>query len=141
MKMKKIPVEKGLFDIPSSKEDPVYLNGSRCKTCGRYHFPVVERCYVCSGQDLEDVKMGRNATIYTYTNNNYTPPGGIYKGKVPYGLGVVLLDEGILITTRINEADPSKLKIGMKVELMLETLYTDNEKNEEVVCFTYNPVK
>ena len=139
MEMNKIPVEKGLFDIPSSEEEPIYLNGSKCKSCGRHFFPKVEMCHLCSGKDMEDVKMGRKAKIYTYTNCNYPPPGGVYKGKVPYGLGVVALDEGILITTRINETDTSKLKIGMDVELRLETLHKD-DGGKELVCFTYQPV-
>jgi uncharacterized OB-fold protein len=127
MNTKKIPVQEGLFDIPLSSEETIYLNGSRCNKCGRYFFPKVEMCYLCSSRDIASCKLGRKGKLYTYTNCNYPPPGGVYKGKIPYGLGLVLLDEGILITTRISETDVSKLKIGMEVEL-------------GIVCFTYNPV-
>ena len=136
---KKVPVEQGLFDIPMRPEEQLYLNGSICVTCDRYFFPKVERCHLCgSTENIKDTKLGRKGKVYTYTNCCYSPPGGGYKGKVPFGLGLVTLDEGIIICTRINEADTSKLKTGMEVELMLETLCTDDDGND-VVCFTYNP--
>jgi uncharacterized OB-fold protein len=141
MNGKKIPVEVGLFDIPESSREIVQLNGSICVSCGRYFFPKVERCYLCGfTENIKDTKLGRKGKLYTYTNCCYAPPGGGYKGKIPFGLGLVALDEGIIICTRVNETDTSKLKVGMEVELMLETLYRDDEGNE-VICFTYNPLK
>ena len=141
MNRKKIPVEVGLFDIPDSPKDVVQLNGSQCGNCGRYFFPKSVRCSRCgSTENMKDTKIGGEGKLYTYTNCCYAPPGGGYKGKIPFGLGLVALDEGIIICTRINETDTSKLKVGMKVKLMLETLYTNNAEND-VVCFTYNPVK
>jgi uncharacterized OB-fold protein len=138
-KNRKVPVEPSLFDIPASPDEPLLLNGSICTTCGRYFFPRVERCHLCgSTENVKNTKLGRKGKIWTYTNCCYAPPGGGYKGKVPFGLGLVALDEGIIICTRINETDTSKLKVGMETELMLETLYTDDEGND-VVCFTYNP--
>lgn len=141
MNDKKIPVEVGLFDIPTLPKEVIQLNGSICTSCGRYFFPKVERCYLCgSTENIKDTKLGSKGKLYTYTNCCYAPPGGGYKGKIPFGLGLVALDEGIIICTRVNETDTSKLKVGMEVKLALETLYKDDEGNE-VICFTYNPIK
>lgn len=134
-----VPVAPGLFDIPATPEEPFYLNGSICTSCGRYFFPKIERCRVCGQTEhMKDTKLGQKGKLWTYTNCCYPPPGGIYKGKLPYGLGLVALEEGIIICTRVNETDTSKLKVGLEVDLKLETLYTDDDGND-VVCFTYNP--
>lgn len=136
---KKVSVEPTLFDIPASPDEGISLNGSICTTCHRYFFPKVERCHLCgSNENIKDTKLGKKGKLYTFTNCCYAPPGGGYKGKIPFGLGLVALDEGIIICTRINETDTSKLKVGMEAELAMETLYTDEEGND-VVCFTYNP--
>jgi uncharacterized protein len=137
--MKKIPVEEGLFTIPGSPGEPVYLKGSKCSDCGRYFYPKVERCSLCESENIEDIKLGRKGKLYTFTNNFYPPPGGIYKGPVPYGLAMVKIDEGIIIPARLSTSDVSKLKAGTEVKLEMETLYIDDEGNE-VVCFCYNPV-
>jgi uncharacterized OB-fold protein len=140
MSHKRIPVEAGLFDVPESMDQPIYLNGSFCNACSRYFFPKVERCYRCGSADnITDARLGRKGKLYTYTNCCYPPPGGRYRGKLPFGLGLVALDEGIIICTRVNETDTSRLRVGLEVEAMLETLYI-NDKGDEIVCFTYNPL-
>ena len=138
MKGEKIPVDRGLFSIPTSGE-LFYLNGSKCTNCGRYFFPTVRRCKKCAGQEIEDVKIGRRGKLYSYTNSNYPPPGESYKGKIPYGLGLVALSEGIIIPARLTESDTSKLNVGMEVELTVEVLYKDNDDNE-IICYAYKPI-
>ena len=44
------------------------------------------------------------------------PPG--YEGAVPYGFGVVQLDDDVRVITRLTESDPSALELGMPMELV-----------------------
>ena len=135
---RKIPAEEGLFDIPEETDGVLYLNGSKCDHCGRYFFPKSEFCPNCPSSNMEDVKIGRRGKLYTFTNCFYQAPGGHYKGKIPYGMGMVLLEEDIIIATRLTETDTSKMKAGMDVRLVLETFYEDAGGNE-VVFFAYEP--
>jgi len=133
---KQVPVEEGLFNIPQFSDEKVLLNGSQCNSCGRYYFPKVERCMLCTSEDIKDVKLGNKGKLYSYTSVNYPPPGGHYKGKIPYGLGLVHLDEGILIMARLTEHDTSKLHAGFRLELALESLF-QNEDGDEIIGFVY----
>ncbi|MBI5440763.1 MAG: OB-fold domain-containing protein [Deltaproteobacteria bacterium] len=138
MGSKRIPVGEGLFDIPESPVDGQALNGSRCEDCGRYFFPTVDRCISCSGENVRPVKLGRKGRLHTYTSCHYPPPGGKYKGPIPYGLGVIALQEGILIQARLSETDTSKLRRGMELSLYLQS-WNDGEGNE-VFAHAYRPV-
>lgn len=139
MTAKKIPIEEGLFDMPETPDGDFYLLGNKCSHCGRYFFPKVERCLYCPSKKLTDKKIGRSGKIYTFTNCNYPPPGQKYKGAIPYGLGLIALDEGIIIPSRIAENDPRKLSAGMPVALFCEKLYEDDDGNE-IVCFSYRVI-
>jgi uncharacterized protein len=134
----RIPAEEGLFDIPEDTSQPFSLNGSRCGQCGRYFFPKSDFCPTCPEGSMEDAKLGRAGRLYSYTNCNYPPPGGHYKGKVPYGMGLVLLDEDIIIPARLTVTDTSKLRAGMEMKLVPETLYEDDEGNE-VLFYAFEP--
>lgn len=62
------------------------------------------------------------------------PPG--YEGKVPYGFGVVEVDEGLRVVTRITESDAKKLEMGQRMRLVTETLHRDEEGND-IVAYAF----
>ena len=72
------------------------------------------------------------------------PPGPPYKGVtgkefVPFGVGLVQLEDVIRVEGRLTENDPAKLQFGMEVELTMVPFTTDGE-GDEVVTFAFQPV-
>src|SRR5436305_1732445 len=80
--------------------------------------------------------LPRPGTLVAWTAQGF-PPGLPYKGPtgkdfVPFGVGLVQLDDVIRVEGRLTENDPAKLQFGMDVELTMVPLTTDDEGNEIV---------
>ena len=56
----------------------------------------------------------------------------------PFGVGYVELPE-VVVEARLTETEPAKLKEGMAMTLIVETLYKD-DKGNDVVTFAFAPV-
>ena len=67
----------------------------------------------------------------------YKGPTG--KDFVPFGVGLVQLDDVIRVEGRLTENDPAKLQFGQKVELTMVPFATDDDGNE-IVTFAFQPV-
>jgi uncharacterized protein len=135
----KIPIKDGLFSNPSTPDQKPQLIGSKCPFCGELFFPKRMVCQNCQGSKLEETMLTRKGKIYSFTIV-MQPPGSHYKGPVPYAFGWVELPEGVRIETLYTGCDFQELHIGMKVELVIEKLYTNDEGNE-IVCHKFRPVK
>ena len=87
--------------------------------------------------------LSPRGTLWTWTVQNFVPPRPPYKGPVedfaPYGVGYVELPEGIRIETRLTESEPEKLRIGMEMQLVIETFSTD-EWGRQLMCFAFRPI-
>lgn len=93
----------------------------------------------CQKKGLEDVKLGREGRIATFTVVMIPPAGGYYKGPVPYAYGAVnLIDEVELYTLFTGDLD--ELRVGMDVEMVIEKLFDDDEGNE-VMTYKFRAIK
>jgi uncharacterized OB-fold protein len=73
--------------------------------------------------------------LFTVVSNR--PPG--YRGPLPYGFGVVELDDtGLEVITRLAETDPARLRPGLPVRLVVEPLFTD-EDGTPVLAYAFAP--
>jgi uncharacterized protein len=106
-----------LTDTP---EGPALL-GSRCSDCGAHTFPRQGGCPRCTGADMEDVPLSRTGTLWSFTTQGFRPkpPYTGTEAYEPYAVGYVELPGQLLVETRLTEADPDRLEIGMPVELAL----------------------
>ena len=140
--MTQVPVTEGVFTWPSQTPQ---LIGSRCVECGNHMFPVQSGCPKCSSDSTEEVLLGRRGTLWTWTVQGYPPKSPPYAGNVDpktfqaFGVGYIELPGQIKIEARLTESDPTKLKIGMEMEMVLVPLNTD-EAGNEVVTFAFAPV-
>ena len=140
--MARLPVAEGVFTWPS--EHPALI-GSRCLQCGNHMFPVQSGCPRCSGDRTETVELKRRGTLWTWTVQGFPPKAPPYAGNTdpktfqPFGVGYVELPGQLKVETRLTEADPTKLKIGMDMELVIVPLSTDEDGNE-LVTFAFAPV-
>ena len=119
------------------------LIGSTCDKCGATTFPVQERCPKCSDGEMSEVLLPRRGTLVAWTTQGF-PPGPPYKGPVgkdfvPFGVGLVQLDDVIRVEGRLTENDPAKLQFGQEVELIMMPLAVDDDGNE-IITFAFQPV-
>jgi uncharacterized OB-fold protein len=105
------PVEEGLFTSAG-------LIGGECAACRQRHFPRAGTCPWCGSVDVSEVTLSTQGRLWAWTAVNTAPPG--YEGDVPYGFGVVELDQDNLqVLSRLVEADPSSLHAGMPLRFSI----------------------
>ncbi len=137
-------MEKALApDISTWPDNDPQLIGTRCGNCAATTFPVQQRCPRCSSGDMSELLLPRRGTLVAWTTQGF-PPGPPYKGPVgkdfvPFGVGLVQLDDVIRVEGRLTENDPAKLEFGMEVELTMIPFTTDDE-GDEIVTFAFQPV-
>ncbi|MBI4610931.1 MAG: Zn-ribbon domain-containing OB-fold protein [Candidatus Rokubacteria bacterium] len=91
----------------------------RCRACGaRQHYPRGV-CGSCWNDDLEWQPGSGRGTVYTFTVTHRTQARG-FKDEVPYVLAWVELEEGVQVLTNIVGCDPSRVAIGMPVQVTFE---------------------
>jgi uncharacterized protein len=120
-------------------DDPPHLLGSRCRSCGTFFFPRLStfcRNPACEGSAFEDVELSRTGRIWSYTNACYQPPPPYVSAEpfVPFAIAAVELsaERMIVLGQVVSGVDVAQLKVGMPVELVLETLYSEGTTDKVV---------
>jgi uncharacterized OB-fold protein len=99
----------------------------------------------CSSVDVEAVELDNRGTLWTFTTQSFRPkdpyigPEDVDADWVPFGVGYVDLGGAIRVEGRLTEGDPTKLRIGMEVELVVIPFGTDDE-GDEIVNYAFAPV-
>jgi uncharacterized OB-fold protein len=134
-----VPIAQGLFTWPSTSPQ---LVGGRCTACGGWHFPAQDNCPHCAGTAVAREPMSRRGTLWTWTIQGFAPPVPPYRGPVedfvPFGVGYVELPEGLRVQARLTVNDPSRLAIGMPMDLVLEPFGVDAQ-GREIVGYAFAP--
>jgi uncharacterized protein len=122
-----------------------YLIGSRCLSCGSYFFPRLSsfcRNPACAGSTFEEVPLSRTGRIWSYTNACYQPPPPYVSAEpfVPFAIAAVELERErmIVLGQMVAGTDVASLRVGMPVELVLETLY--REGGQDKVVWKWKPL-
>jgi uncharacterized protein len=115
-----VAVADGLLAGPGSAPQ---LIGSECRRCGVVAFPCQTSCAACTSRDVDERRLGRRGTLWTWTIQCFPPKSPPYAGAPedfePYGVGYVELPGEVRVEARLTEADPARLEIGMPMELVL----------------------
>lgn len=119
--------------------DQPALVGSRCTTCGTVFFPRESdwcRNPVCEGTEFEDAELSRRGRVWSYTDAQYQPPPPYIARTDPYepfALAAVELEEGLVVLGQVADGyGVADLKVGVEVELVVETLYTDESGDRTI---------
>ena len=139
--MARVPLMEGVFTWPA--EEP-RLIGSRCAACGIVTFPSQDSCPRCAATDMAEHLLPRRGRLWAWTTQGFPPPSPPYAGPtgdafVPFGVGYVELADEVKVETRLTEADPNALRIGMDMELVVVPFRT-GENGDEIVTFAFQPV-
>lgn len=132
------PAIDGWFDTDDAGAP--HLIGGRCPQCGTYVFPPRTRdCPnpACESDALEPVAMSRRGTLWSYAENRYAPPLPYPQSDPfePFAVAAVeLADEGIIVLGKVVQGTlADDLKIGMEMELTVESLYRDDDGVDRTV--------
>src|SRR5262245_53648797 len=141
-------MQRKIADVFTWPSDEPQLIGSRCAECAAVTFPAQGRCPRCSKPAMEELRrewllLAVAGTLVSWTTQGFMPsidypddPSG--KSCVPFGVGLVQLDDVVRVEARLTENDPAKLDFGQPVELRILPLYTDRE-GDEVLTFAFAP--
>ena len=83
---------------------------------------------------MEEVKLSNQGKLYTYTIV-YMP---VAHFKPPFALAWIELPEGVRVFSQLKNWDSSKLKVGIDVKMVVDTLWEDEQK--EVYSYKFEPV-
>ena len=127
------PLQDGMWAV---KDDEICLLGSICEACGEAYFPPkeVEVCSHCQGEQLKTIELSREGVVNSFSVVHQPPAGGFYKGTVPFIYGLVELPDGVIIPGHVL-ADADTVKIGDKVEVVLDILHEDENGPVSVYKF------
>jgi uncharacterized OB-fold protein len=94
----------------------------RCRECGLWLQPPLERCRCCAGATAFEEVAGRG-TIYSFIVQRQSSVVG-YQDEIPYVVALVELDEqvGLRLPSRIVGVEPEAVAIGMRVQAELVDL-------------------
>ena len=99
------------------------MTGFRCKDCNRLHYPRHARCLSCKGTDFEEVELGNECKLLTYTKL-YVLPEGIKMS--PLLLGIVEFPNGVRALGQLTGDD---IKVGLRLRPRWGKLRTLGEKD------------
>lgn len=91
----------------------------------------------CAGDKLEQVPLSRRGTLWSYTENRYTPPPP-YPAPDPFEpfavAAVELAREGLIVLGKVVDGTlAADLKVGMEMELTTMPLFIDDDGVERIV--------
>ena len=133
-----VPAVEGWF---TSGDRPALL-GSRCTACGTFVFPrAMLACPNpdCAGSEFDEVELSRRGKVWSFTTNHYAPPAPYMAPDpfVPYTVAAVeLAEERMVVLGQV--VDGASLSVGTEVELVVDTLFEDDEG--EHVVWKWRPV-
>lgn len=97
------------------------IMGLKCPKCGKVHVPPKMVCSDCSVQMEEWVEAGKEGTLYSFTVVKEQYSDRFQPKKVPYTMGIIKLDGASTgLCHFVDEADPAKLKVGMRVRAVFK---------------------
>jgi uncharacterized OB-fold protein len=137
----KVPAIEGWFTMDESF--PALL-GSRCAGCGTYAFPQARAFCAnpaCTSTEFETVELSRRGTVWSYTDARYQPPPPYMAADpyVPFALAAVELaaEKMVVMGQVVPGVAVEDLSVGDEVELVLDTLFEDDE--HEYLVWKWRP--
>ena len=127
MSENRVPCVAGLF----TEEGGAKIFGSKCTTCGTPYFPKKSACHNpnCNESKIVPCEFGGKGVIWSYSVADFAPPPPHKHDKPfkPYVIGVIDMENGLRLVGQM--VDPLEaVKVGAKVELVIDALYHEEDK-------------
>ncbi|MBI1884801.1 MAG: OB-fold domain-containing protein [Chloroflexi bacterium] len=132
---KKIKPLVPFLKIPDKYPDePAYLWGSKCKSCGTVYLGSRIACAKCASTGpFEEVRLSDEGEIYVFSVVHQTVPGL----EAPYVAAIIDLAEGVAVRANVYGLDPlnpSPQWFGKKVKMYTEKIRVDREGNDVIAA-------
>ncbi|MCA9501950.1 MAG: OB-fold domain-containing protein [Spirochaetaceae bacterium] len=139
---KRVPAIDGWLDMNES--DP-HLLGYLDEQSGTYFFPKDVSVSAAPGfadAPRKEVALSNRGRLWSYTTNHYKPPEPYVSPEPfePYTVAAVeLTKERMVVLGQLADGiDPTSIEVGQEMQLVLATLYEDDEN--EYVVWKWKPV-
>ena len=127
----RVPAIDGWFTMA---EGAPALLGSRCTSCGNVAFPKETyfcRNPHCRGTEFAETELSRTGKVWSYTDAGYQPlePYVAADPYVPFSICAVELaaEQMVVMGQVVPGVGVDDLSVGTEVELVLGTLYEDDD--------------
>ena len=138
----RVPAVDGMF---TEQDGVAYLIGSKVPDRESYFFPahLAGGDPAAVGAELEEVLLSPKGTVWSYTTSSYQPPPPFVAATDPYEpitIAAVKLEreQMVVLGQCVAGVTPDDLTIGSEVELVIDTLYEDDEN--EYTVWKWRPV-
>ena len=115
-------------------EEPAYLWGSKCKSCGTVYLGSRLACASCASTGpFEETRLSDEGEIYVFSVVYQTVPGL----EAPYVAAIIDLPEGVSVRANVYGLDPLKPSpewFGKKVKMYTEKIRVDREGNDVIAA-------
>lgn len=117
-------MERELFRDHLVREttDGTFLIGKKCKSCGKIQFPNAGLCTDCLCEEHDEVLIGSEGTLFSYTVTN----GKVAKLTPPFAVGYIEILEGLRIFAPLKLEKDKDFEIGMKMALEIGDLWEED---------------
>jgi uncharacterized OB-fold protein len=132
-------IHPDIIEIPVSGSNKPFLKAGRCNKCGQIFFPKRDFCRYCDEEgSIDQIALCSRGVVYASTVVHVDSPVGI---KAPYAIGYVdLKDDDHRVFALFTGADPSSIKPGDEVELVIEFI-GKNKEQKSILGYKYRPVR
>ncbi len=96
-----------------------HLMLQHCSACGKWSFPVRERCPHCLGAKLGWRAASGRGTLYTFAIMHQVMNPG-FAAEVPYNVSQIDLAEGVRMVANVIGIANDQLRIGMELQAVFE---------------------
>ena len=138
----RVPAIEGWFTMDDAA--PALL-GSRCTSCGNVAFPKETyfcRNPHCRSTEFAETELSRTGKVWSFTDAGYQPPEPYVAADpyVPFSICAVELaaEQMVVMGQVVPGVGVDDLSVGVEVELVLDTLYEDDD--HEYLVWKWRPV-
>ena len=100
------------------------LRIQRCRRCGETRFYPRPACPSCASLETEWIRCSGRGRVYSWTVV-HPPTLAAFAALVPYAVGLVELDEKVLMVGQIRGVSPDEIRAGMRVAVEFDDVTDD----------------
>jgi uncharacterized protein len=114
------PVDRPYWKAGTAGE----LRLQRCSDCGKWRFPPADLCPNCLSERYAWEQASGTGTLWAWVviHREYFSS---FRGKIPYNVAFIQLDEGPYLMSSIVGTEPADLAVGDRVEVLFERADAD----------------
>ncbi len=86
-------------------------------------------------------RMSGRGVIWSFTiipSRDYAPEG--FEDQAPYAVGIVKLEEGMLVTAMLTDVDLKNIRIGMEVEMVIRKKRDTGDRGLLLYGYSFRPL-